>query len=542
MANIVREPCDEGVIHSGPPCPPVPSHVGMWVLLATILGSSIAFIDASAVNLALPALQRDLKATVADAQWVVEAYSLFLAALILVGGALGDRFGRRRIFMLGVALFSVASAGSGLAQNVPELIGWRAIQGVGGALLTPGSLAIISGTFSGEARGKAIGTWSAFSAVTGVIGPVLGGILIQYASWRWVFFINLPLAAIVLAVSWWRVPETRDEEDAGKRVDFAGAALATVALGTIVYALIRSQTFGLGDPQVLATLAVGTVALVAFVLVERRAEMPMMPLGLFRSPVLSGTNVLTLLLYAGLAGSFFFLPLNLIEVQRYSTATAGVALLPAIVVLSVLSRRMGGIVARTGARLPLTIGPAIAGLGFLLLAITGVGRPYWISFLPASLVLGLGMAITVAPLTASVLGAVPVSHAGVASGINNAVARTAGLLAIAVFSVLFVAQFDAGLTSRMVAHAVPAQARQFMQAEKSKLAAAQIPARFSPSVQATIRGDLDNAFVDAFRTTMLFAFALAIAGAVTSWLVIPRQPAKEATSAEPAPQPVAAQA
>ncbi len=537
MANIIREPCDEGVIRSARPCGPPPSGVAPWVLLATILGSSMAFIDGSVTNLALPALQRDLHATVSDAQWVIEAYSLFLAALILVGGSLGDRFGRRRVFMIGTVLFAIASGGSGLSQNVPELIAWRAVQGIGGALLTPGSLAIISASFDGAARGRAIGTWSGFSAVTGVIGPVLGGFLIQYASWRWVFFINLPLAAIVLAVSWWRLPESRDEEDAGKRLDWAGAVLCTAGLGTIVFALIRSQTAGLLDPLVLGVLAVGVMSLASFVLVERRAAMPMMPLSLFRSPVFAGTNVLTLLLYAALAGSMFFLPLNLIEVQGYSTTAAGAAFLPAILLLSVLSRWTGGIVARTGPRLPLTVGPAIVAVGFLLFAMTGQGRSYWISFFPASIVLGVGMAITVAPLTTAVLGAVPSSHSGVASGINNAVARTAGLMAIAVFSVIFVAQFNAAVDSGMVAQTVPAQAREFIQAEKSKLAAAKIPANLSPEVQGQIRSVLDTSFVGAYRTAMFFGLALALAGALISWIVIPGPAAKEPAPSELASRP-----
>jgi EmrB/QacA subfamily drug resistance transporter len=521
VTAIVREPSDEGVIRSAPHRAEPPSRAGAWVLVATVLGSSMAFIDGSVTNLALPALERDLHASVADAQWVIEAYSLFLAALILVGGALGDQFGRRRVFMMGAVVFAIASAGSGLAQNVPELIGFRAVQGIGGALLTPGSLAIISATFSGEARGRAIGTWSGFSAVTGVIGPVLGGVLIQYASWRWVFFINLPLAAVVLAVSWWRVPESRDEADAGKPVDWLGALFCTAGLGAIVYSLIDSQSSGLLSPRVDIVLLAGVVCLAAFVMVERRAAMPMMPLSLFRSPVFTGTNVLTLLLYAGLAGALFFLPLNLIEVQGYGTAKAGAALLPAIVLLSVLSRWTGGLVVRTGARLPLTIGPAIAGLGFLLFSLAGQGRSYWVSFFPASIVLGLGMAITVAPLTTAVLGAVPQGQSGVASGINNAVARTGGLIAIALFSVVFVAQFNSDLNGRMTAHAVPPAAQQFIQAEKSKLAAAPIPTSLAPAVRAEVRSDLDGAFVDAYRTAMLFGVGLALAGALVSWLVIP---------------------
>jgi EmrB/QacA subfamily drug resistance transporter len=520
MANIVREPCDEGVIRSAPPCPDRSGSVGRWVLLATILGSTVVFVDGTVTTLALPALQRDLHATVGDAQWVIEAYSLFLSALILVGGALGDQLGRRRLFMIGVGVFAIASAGSGLAVNVPMLLFWRGVQGVGGAMLTPGSLAIISATFSGAARGRAIGTWSGFSAVAGVIGPVLGGALIQYASWRWVFFINLPLAAVVLYVSWRHVPESVDQDDLGKPIDWRGAALGTMGLGLVVFGLIQSQTSGL-SVLVLVSLLIGIVALVGFVFNERVAAMPMMPLTLFKSPVFAGTNVLTLLLYGALSGAFFFLPLNLIEVQRYPTAVAGAAMLPGILILSVLSRWTGGIVARTGPRLPLTIGPAVAGFGLLLFAFAGIGRSYWISFFPAAIVFGIGMAITVAPLTTAVMGAVPQSHAGVASGINNAVARTAGLLAIAVFGVIFVARFNADLDQRMAANAVPSQARSLIQAERSQLAAAKIPAEISPAVRSAVRSSLDKAFVDSFNVAMFVATGLAFAGALISWIVIP---------------------
>jgi len=535
MANIVREPCDEGVIRSGPPCAERSVSVGRWVLVATILGSSMAFIDASVTNLALPALQRDLHATVGDAQWVIEAYSLFLAALILVGGSLGDRLGRRRVFVIGLVIFAVASAGSGLGVNVPMLLVWRGVQGIGGALLTPGSLAIISATFSGAARGRAIGTWSGFSAVTGVIGPVLGGFLIQYASWRWIFFINIPLAAVVLYVSLRHVPESVDEDARGKPIDWTGAVLGTAGLGLVVFALIQSQSSGLLSPLVLATIGAGLIALIGFVLNERVAVLPMMPLALFKSPVFAGTNLLTLLLYGALAGAFFFLPLNLIEVQRYPTSLAGGALLPAIAILSVLSRWTGGIVARTGPRLPLTVGPAIASLGFVLFAMTGLGRPYWSSFLPASIVFGVGMAITVAPLTTAVMGAVPQSHAGVASGINNAVARTAGLLAIAVFGVIFVARFNADLDQRMAAQAVPAQARTLIVAERSELAAAIIPSNVTPAVRQAVRGSLDQAFVDSFQLTMFVATGLALVGALLSWVVIPGPARREPVKAVPEP-------
>ena len=306
MVNVVKQPCDEGVIRSGPCTTPCAKNVRPWVLAATILGSSMALIDGTVVNVALPVLQAVLKATVADVQWIVESYALFLAALILVGGALGDRFGRRRIFAYGVALFAVASVGCGLAANVNQLIIARAVQGIGGALLVPGSLALISASFNDQQRGQAIGTWSGFTAITSAMGPVLGGWLVEHTSWRWVFFLNVPLAVVVLGIVFWRVPESRDEAGTARKLDWWGALLVTLGLGAVVYGLIQSMTLGLGHPVVLSALAIGVVVLAAFILVEARSQSPMMPLTLFRSWTFSGANLLTLLLYSALSGCFSF--------------------------------------------------------------------------------------------------------------------------------------------------------------------------------------------------------------------------------------------
>ena len=331
----------------------------------------MAFIDGTVVNVALPFLQTNLNATAIGIQWVVEAYSLFLSALLLVGGSLGDRFGRRRIFNLGVVIFAIASALCGMAANIEELIAARAVQGIGGALLVPGSLALISSSFNEKERGKAIGTWSGFSAITTAIGPVLGGWLVEHWSWRAAFFLNLPLAVAVLVISRWKVPETREKKQHGP-LDWPGAALATIGLGGVIYGLIESPRLGFSNPFVLLTLIGGLIALAVFIINEMRAKNPMVPLKLFRNRNFAGANVLTLLLYAALSGTFFFFTLNLIQIQGYSATAAGAALLPFVILMFSLSRWSGGLIDRFGPRLPLTIGPIVAAAGFTLYAVPGL--------------------------------------------------------------------------------------------------------------------------------------------------------------------------
>ncbi|HEY0704835.1 MAG TPA: DHA2 family efflux MFS transporter permease subunit [Candidatus Acidoferrales bacterium] len=514
----MKPPCAEAAIQSKPAAAPCAKGAEPWILAVTILGSSMAFIDGTVVNVALPALQANLGGTVVDLQWVVESYALFMSALILTGGSLGDLFGRRRMFLFGVILFTLASVACGVAPDIRSLVLARAVQGVGAAFLVPGSLSIISASFGEKERGRAIGTWSGFTAITAAVGPVLGGWLIDHASWRWAFFINVPTAVAVIVLALWHVPESTA---AGvKKVDWIGALLVTVGLGALTYGLIEAPNLGWRHAAVWGTLGIGIVSLVGFLAIEARATFPLVPLELFRSADFSGANLITLFLYAALGIFLFLFPLNLIQVQHYSATATGAAALPLILLMFLLSRWSGGLIASYGPRRPLIVGPAIAAAGFVLFAVPGVGGNYWTSFFPAFLVLGFGMAVSVAPLTTVVMGSVDQNRTGTASGINNAVARVAGLLAVAMVGMAILSAFSSRLNPNLHTLGLSADTLRAVQASEEKLAAMAAPAGIDSSTAAAIHAFVAQAFVFGFRIMMLLCAAFSLASAFFAWWMI----------------------
>jgi EmrB/QacA subfamily drug resistance transporter len=516
MAIGARNLCDVGIITGRVPARACSPQAYRWILTSTVLASSMVFIDGSAVNLALPILQTDLRATNAQAQWVIEAYALFLSALMLVGGSLGDRLGRRRVFLWGIAGFAAASILCALAKSVDQLIAARAIQGAASALLTPGSLSIIGASIDANRRGSAIGAWSSLTTVASVAGPVIGGVIVAHASWRLIFLINVPLAAGAAVSALRFVPESKDA-NAGLREDWLGAWLATAGLAALVYALIAAGLAG-WTSALLAYAGLGLFLLAVFVIAERYAAAPMMPLKLFASPVFSAVNVQTLLLYGALGGVTFLLPFDFILIQQYSPVAAGSAFLPFLILVAVLSPWAGAVCKRIGARTPLFAGSVLVALAFAGFALAGTGARYWPNFFVPVLLLGLGMSLIIAPLSTAVMDSAG-SNYGVASGVNNAVSRTASLIAVAAFSLVVAATFNRELDARLPTSANLVAA---INAERPKLAAARAPASAPQPLRYRIQQAIDESYVAGFDRAMLLAAALSVAGALCA-LALPRK-------------------
>ncbi len=517
MSNPRSLPCDELAIRSSPSVPACADRKA-WVLAVAVLGSLLAYIDESVVNVALPGMEADLRTTLAAMQWVINAYTLCMSALLLVGGAAADHLGRRRIFVIGVSIFAAASLGCGLAPNAQVLIAARIVQGAGAALLIPCALALIGAVYDEKERGAAIGIWSGASAIAGGAAPILGGWLLDHWSWRVIFLINPLLSIPTLWITLRRVPESRDP-DAPSGIDWPGAVLAFAGLGSLVYGLIAASDRGWRDPAVTGSLIAGTLLLGGFLLAEARSRSPMMPLELFRSRVFSGVNLLTLLLYGALGGAFFFLPFLLIQARGYSATAAGAAYLPFTIVLGVLSRWSGGLVDRFGARWPLIVGPAVTALGFVLL---GSGEGAYPAIVLPMTVLGLGMTVTVAPLTTTVLNAVPAQRTGVASGINNAVASVGSLLLIAVLGTVALGAFDRALDRNLqLSHASPA-VTDAVHAARGGFIIPPMPASLSDEERQRAHSIVADSLVSTVRMTLWVAAALALASSLSAAVTIPR--------------------
>jgi EmrB/QacA subfamily drug resistance transporter len=492
--------------------------LGHWILAAAIIGSSMAFINGTVTNVALPSIQSDLGAPLAQAQWIVQVYALLLATLLLVGGSLGDHFGHRRVFVLGLSIFALGSVGCAVAASPGQLIAARVVQALGAAGLIPGSLAVLGAAFEGERRSAAIGTWSSFAGISAVLGQVLGGYLIDAISWRAAFLINVPLAIVVLLIVFRYVPESRTED--ARALDLPGALLVTVGLGGIVYGLIGASDQSL-DPSEVVAIVVGAVALVGLVVVERHAREPLIPLHLFGSRNFSGANLMTFLLYAGFGGALFLLPIFLIQVHGYSATAATGALVPFAVVTFLMGRWSGGLVTRYGEKLPLMVGPAFAAAGFVLFAVPGFGGSYWTTFFPAVVVLGFGMSLVFAPLSIAILNAVEEEHSGLGSGVNRAVQRMAKVLGLAVLAFLVLATFDNSLDASVNGLDLTPAQEAALRAEKTDLGASHIMEKGkSGGEDAAIDRAVDHAFLSSFRFAMYVSAGMAATSAIAAALVI----------------------
>jgi len=498
------------------------SAKGKWVMVATILASAMAFIDGTALNVVLPALQKSLKASGADLFWVLNSYLLMLASLILIGGAMGDKLGRKKVFMGGIILFIIGSAACGVSGSVTMLIICRAIQGIGGAFMIPGSLSLISSAINAKERGKAIGTWSAFTTVVTMGGPVLGGALADAGLWRYIFFINVPIGVAAFIMLAFKVDETRDD-DADKKLDFPGAVTIALALALLTFGFLRIPAVGFAHFQSYGSLAGGLLFLIIFIIIEMKSQHPMMPLGLFKNAVFTGVNLLTFFLYAGLGAGMLFLSLNLVQVQGYSQLQSGLTFLPFTILMVTVARYAGSLADKYGPKWFLTGGPALTGIGLLLLSFvkqTDGPSDYWTTFFPGIFVLGFGMSLTVAPLTAAVMGSVSDHFSGTASGVNNAMTRISGVFANAIFGALAVLFFTSTLTKQLDQIALHPQQKEQVIKQAADLGDAKVPALIPSQQKKIIETYYNDSFINAYAGIMRISAGLGFLGALMASLFI----------------------
>ncbi|NIP39379.1 MAG: MFS transporter [Candidatus Dadabacteria bacterium] len=501
-----------------------------WILVATILGSSMAFIDSTAMNVVLPVFQLELNAKISQVQWVIESYALMLASLLLLGGALGDHYGRKKIFMIGVIIFSLSSLWCGLSPDIHQLIAARAFQGIGSAVLVPGSLAIITSCFKQEKRGKAIGTWAAFTALMTALGPLLGGWLAEHISWRWVFFINVPISVLVIITLIKFVPETKNSDHKSK-LDLVGGLLITLSLASIVFGLVESSNHGFSNPFIIPSMVIGVLLFVVFIYYEKRVENPLVPMRLFNDRVFTGGNIITFFLYSALGGATFFVPFNLVQIQGYSGTQAGAAFLPLLVILFLLSRWSGTIVDKYGARPPLVIGPIISAVGYFMLTRIDMSiSNYWKAFFPAMIILGLGMTATIAPLTTAVMNAAHVNHSGIASGINNSVGRIAGVLSIAVLGLFMFTTFNQNIKRELRTADLPAHISKSIEQQTTKLAAMSIPDELDNKTKSQIKTIISRSYSSSFNIIMLSIAGIALLSSFVAYKTMKPKKKKGNTS------------
>jgi EmrB/QacA subfamily drug resistance transporter len=508
------------------------STEGKWIMVSTILASAMAFIDATALNVVLPSLQQSLNATGADLFWILNAYLLMLASLILIGGAMGDKLGRKKVFMAGIFLFIIGSAACGLASSVLLLVIFRTLQGIGGALMIPGSLSLISSSINQKERGKAIGTWSAFTTVVTMGGPILGGALADAGLWRYIFFINVPIGIAALIMLAWRVKEIKDEQSI-KGLDIPGAISIALGLAFITFGFLRIPAVGFSNLQVYGSLAAGVLLLALFIIIEMKSSQPMMPLKLFANATFSGANLLTFFLYAGLGAGMLFLSLNLVQIQGYNQLQSGLTFLPFTVLMITTARYAGSLADKHGPRLFLICGPALAGAGLLLLSFikqTNGPADYWTTFFPGVLVLGLGMSFTVAPLTATVMGSVSDHFSGTASGINNAMTRIASVFANAIFGALAVLFFAGALQEQIKTVQLTPKDRQAVMQQAAVLGNAKVPAVITTANKPVIQKAYHTGFITAYGNIMRISAALAFLGALMAMIFIKNKALKEKAS------------